>query len=393
MGPRFVNIDRDTPLLLPPNLRDWLPADHLVHFIGDAVDQLDLRAAKVNGRGTGSEQYPPSLRLSWLFYSDATGCLSSRQIERASFENVAGRGICADTHPDHDTIGTLRRANKELLGECFVKVLQLAQELKLLRVGQLTTVVDGTKARAAAEWLEYQKKLEERAAQKERGERVRGPEPPPPNEPPRPSDQYHFTDPDSRIMKAGSGQHCEQAYNAPAAVEVESRLIVAAPVSAAPNDQQQLEPRVAAIAPEVGGVKEVLVDSGFYSETAVGALEQTATGELTGVVVDAAMEKTGHHRSVEDWEAKVDPPAPRPGASVAEVMRHRLATAAGRAQYKLRQQTVEPVFGIIKEALGFRRFRLRGLAQVNWEWKLVCTAYNLKRLFLMGAGAKLAPRG
>lgn len=316
------------------------------------------------------------------------------------------RVIGADTHPDQDTIGTLRREHKNLLAESFVKVLPLAPELKLLRVGQRTPAGDGTKilakaskhaavryeragkpiepmeravqpwlekaeqadrtplpeglhipdaivrgqerkarwaqaraelearakARAAAELLESPKKREARAAQQERGERVGGPEPPPPHEPPRPSDPSNFTDPDSRIRKAGSGPHVEQADNAQAAVEVESRWIVAAPVRAAPNATQPLEPTLAAIAPEVGGGKDVLVDSGFYSAKAVRALEPTATGALTGVGVYAAMEKTGHHRRVEDWEAKVHPPTPRPGARVAEGMRHRLATTAGRAQ-------------------------------------------------------------
>ena len=87
-------------------------------------------------------------------------------------------------------------------------------------------------------------------------------------------------------------------------------------------------------------------------------------------------------------EQKADPPVPGPGAPVAEVMKQWLASAAGRAKYNLRQQTVEPVFGIIKEAMGFRRFLLRGLAKVSLEWELVCTAYNLKRLFLMGAKVK-----
>jgi transposase len=84
MGPRFVNIDHDTPLLLPPNLRDWVPSDHLSHFILDAVDELDLRRVRVNTRGTGSEQYPPSMLLSLLLYSYATGVFSSRRIEQST---------------------------------------------------------------------------------------------------------------------------------------------------------------------------------------------------------------------------------------------------------------------------------------------------------------------
>ncbi len=117
------------------------------------------------------------------------------------------------------------------------------------------------------------------------------------------------------------------------------------------------------------------MDHGFYSAEAVRAVE--ANGQT---VVYAAVEKTGHHRSVADLEKQSDPPPPGAEASAVEVMRHRVRTAAGKAKYKLRQQTVEPVFGIIKEALGFRRFSLRVLAQAGLEWTLVCLAYNLRRL-------------
>ena len=136
MSPRFVNIDRDTPLLLPPNLQDWVPADHLAHFLVDAVEAMDLRRVKVNSRGTGDAQYPPSMLVSLLIYSYATGVFGSRRIEQSTYDNVAVRFITADTHPDHDTICTFRRENKALLSELFVKVLEMARELKLLKVGQ-----------------------------------------------------------------------------------------------------------------------------------------------------------------------------------------------------------------------------------------------------------------
>jgi len=461
MAARFVNIDYDTPLMLPPNLRDWVPAGHLAHFILDAVEEMDLRQVRVNERGTGSEQYPPRMLLALLLYCYATGVFSSRRIEQASLDSVPVRMICGDTHPDHDTICTFRRENQRLLQETFVRVLELAQALKFLRVGQLTVAVDGTKvlanaskhaavsyehagktieqldlevkellakaeqadstpleeglsipqevvrrqerkaklaaaraeiearakARAAAELAEYQAKLAERAAQKEKGEKPRGPEPKEPSQAPKPSDQYNFTDPESRIMKAGNGQHFEQSYNAQAAVEVDSRLIVGQRVSQAPNDKQELVPSVTAIAQPVASVAAVLTDSGFYSEAAVQRVEQT------GAIVYAALEKKEHHRTVSDLEQKQEPVAPGPEASTSEVMKYRLRSAAGRAKYKLRQQTVEPVFGIIKSALGFRQFLLRGLAKVGLEWQWVCLAYNLKRLHLMGAGRKMAAEG
>lgn len=460
MATRFVSIDRDTPLLLPPNLRDWVPADHLVHFIIDAVDALDLRQVKVNARGTGSEQYPPPMMLGLLIYSYATGIFGSRRIEQSTYDSVPVRLLTADTHPDHDTLCTFRRENQALLTESFIKVLQLAQQLKVLKFGQLTVAADGTKVLASAskhsavsyeragemiaqlelevqqllakaeqadatplqdgltipdeitrrqerktalaqaraeiearahvrytaQLAEHQQKLAERAAKKERGEKVGGQPPQPPTPTPEPGDQYNFTDPESRIMKAGNGSHFEQSYNAQAAVEVESRLIVGERVSQSPNDKQELVPTLAAIPTAAGAVAAALVDSGFFSAASVTQIERNEAGPT----VYAAMEKTGHHRSVADLEKRPDPESPAADASIAEVMRHRLRTTAGKALYKLRQQTVEPVFGIIKAVLGFRQFRLRGKAKVSLEWTLVCLAYNLKRLHRLGAGLKLA---
>jgi hypothetical protein len=244
------------------------------------------------------------------------------------------------------------------------------------------------KARYAVELAEHEKKLAARLARRQRGEKPRGPEPKPPSPEPKPQDQYNFTDPASRIMKSGGS--FEQCYNAQAVVEVESRLIVGERVSQSPNDKQELVPTLAAIAPEAGAVASVLADSGFFSEAAVQQVEQTADGMPTGTVVYAPLEKTSHHRGVADLEKQPEAPAPAPGASVAEVLRHRLKTSAGKALYKLRQQTVEPIFGIIKSTTGFRQFLLRGLEKVSLEWTLVTLAYNLKRLYHLGPVLKKA---
>ena len=455
MPARLVNIDRDTPLLLPPDLRQWIPDDHLVHYILDAVDALALNTLRVNERGTGDEQFPPRMMLSLLIYCYATGTFSSRQIERATYTDVAVRFLTGNTHPDHDTICEFRRQNKEALAESFVRVLELARELKVLKVGQITLAADGTKVlanaskhaavsyqrageqiellkhevaqllqkaedadsapledgltipdeiarrrerleklqharavleerarqHATAERAEYDAKKAARDAKRQRGERVGGRDPQPPDEKPGPKDQYNFTDPDSRIMKAGSGDHFEQAYNAQAGVCTDSRLIVAARVTDAPNDKQQLVPTVQAVPTDsVGALAAVLVDNGFYSAEAVQTVEQDG-----GPTVYAAVEKTPHHRSVADLEKKTDPAAPPPDADLSVRMRHRLASRAGRALYRLRQQTVEPVFGIIKEAMGFRRFSLRGQAGAELEWTLVCLAYNFRRLHRLAA--------
>ena len=443
MGAKFVNVDRDTALLLPPDMREWVPEDHLVHFILEAVEQLDLSQARVNERGTGSEQYPPSLLLALLVYSYASGVFSSRKIERSTHDSVAVRVLCADTHPDHDTLCTFRRQNAALLARAFAQVLELAARCGVLQVAGITVAIDGTKllanaskhaavsyaragetmrqldlevaellakaeqadatplqdglsvpaevarrqerkaklaqARAAMEARAYARALaEQAAAQPERTG-------PPPPAPPAAKEQINFTDPDSAIMKAGSGAHFEQSYNAQAALEVDSRLFVAARVTRAPNDKEQLPPTFRAIAPVIQSVKEVLIDSGFVSEAAVNALETKPDGQSSGVRVLAAVGRIRHGRTVADLEQRADPPAPPPEATFTEKLAHRTATRAGRQRYKLRQQTIEPAFGVVKEVLGFRRFSLRGLAKISLEWTLVTLAYNLKRLHTLGA--------
>jgi transposase len=150
MPARFVTVDRETPMLLPPDLRDWVPQDHLVHFVIEAVEQLDVSTARVNERGSGSEQYPPGMMLALLVYSYATGVFASRRFEQATFENVAVRLLCADTHPDHDTICSFRRENRVLLAGSFAQVLELAARCEQLQVGDITVAVDGTKVLANA---------------------------------------------------------------------------------------------------------------------------------------------------------------------------------------------------------------------------------------------------
>lgn len=462
MAARFVNLDRHTPMFLPCDLREWLPADHLVHLILDAVEQIPTGHFRVNHRGTGSEQYPPTMMLALLIYCYATGRFGSRTIEAATHSDVAVRFLCANTHPDHDSICTFRRENQAAFEAAFVTVLQLAHQLRLTRVG--TVSVDGTKIAAnaskhaavsyqragelitqfqlevaelttraeqadgkeaketldlpaelarrekrlaslkharqiieaqakemaAAQQVEHQAKVAERQAQREVGKKPRGPEPKAPDDKPDGKDQYNFTDPESRIMKAGNGKHFEQAYNAQAAVDA-AMLIVGQRVSVAANDKQELAADVAAISPVVKAeVQAVLADSGFYSEAMVRAVEQPSAGPASGLTVYAAVAKQSHHKSVADLLPQPEPEPLGENASAQEKMAHRMKTQAGQTLYKLRKQTVEPVFGIIKEVLGFRRFRLRGREKVSLEWLLVCVSYNLKRLFAL---KKLAVTG
>ena len=455
MSARFVNLDRQTPMFLPCDLRDWVPAGHIVHFILDAVEEIPTGHFRINHRGSGSEQYPPAMMLALLIYSYATGRFGSRTIEAATHSDVAVRYLCANTHPDHDSICTFRTANEAAFKAAFVSVLQLAHHLRLTQVG--TVSVDGTKIQAnaskhaavsyqragemiaqlelevqelmeraeqaqaretqetldlpaelvrreervaalqqarqvieeraremaAAQQPEYEAKAAARQQQRDAGKKPRGKDPTPPSPTPDPKAQYNFTDPESRIMKAGSGQHFEQCYNAQAAVD-EAMLIVGQRVSDAPNDKQELVATVAAISAVVAPeVQAVLADSGFYSEAAVRAVEQKPYGTASGLTMYAAVEKHCHHKTVADLLPQPEPAALGPQASAKEIMAHRLQTAAGQALYKLRKQTVEPVFGIIKEAMGFRRFLLRGRGRVELEWTLVCVSYNLKRMFAL----------
>jgi len=322
MPARLINLDRQTPMFLPCDLREWIPDDHLVHFIVEAVEQLPLFHFHVNHRGTGSEQYPPAMMLALLIYCYATGRFGSRRIEAATYSDVAVRYICANTHPDHDSICAFRAHNEVALRAAFVSVLQLAQQLRLLKVG--TVSVDGTKIQAnaskhaavsyqrageligqlelevqqlmeraqqaeaqesqepldipaelkrresrkaalqkarqvieerakelaGAQQADYEAKVAARQQQREAGQKPRGKEPQPPIAEPDSEAQYNFTDPESRIMKAGSGQHFEQAYNAQAVVDG-AMLIVGARLSDAPNDKEELAPSVAAISPVV----------------------------------------------------------------------------------------------------------------------------------------------
>lgn len=148
MSARFVSVDRDTPMLLPPDLREWVPEDDLVHFVIEAVDRLPLDIFQVNQRGTGDQQFPPHMMLSLVIYCYANSVFSSRKIERATYRDISVRYLTGDNHPDHDTICTFRRRNFTAISEAFVDVLELAKELKLLKLGNIA--LDGTHIKANA---------------------------------------------------------------------------------------------------------------------------------------------------------------------------------------------------------------------------------------------------
>ena len=144
----FIVTDRKTDYLLPPSVDDWLGDDHLARFVVEVIDQLDLSNLTRQYAGRGSKAHHPATLLAILVYGYATGIFSSRRLERATYDSVAFRYIAANSHPDHDTLATFRRRFLDELANLFVQVLEMAQEMKLLKLG--TVCLDGTKIHANA---------------------------------------------------------------------------------------------------------------------------------------------------------------------------------------------------------------------------------------------------
>ncbi|GHV34477.1 hypothetical protein AGMMS4952_26880 [Spirochaetia bacterium] len=239
----------------------------------------------------------------------------------------------------------------------------------------------------------YEEKVQEREKrERETGKKPGGKAPKPPSDTPPDTSQFNFTDSDSRIMKAGNGNHFEQAYNGEAAVDTEgSMLLLGGQVTNHANDKEELSATVDSVLDEVRKISDVSADTGFFSAKEIEAVEKKTIDEegtevQEGPIVYCAVKKQSHHRTVEDLEQKPDiPPPPPQGASMKEQSdqrsaAHRLQTPEGKATYKKRKETVEPVFGIIKSVIGFRQFLLRGLEKVDTEWSIVKLAYNFKRL-------------
>ena len=217
MSTKYVNVDRQTPMLLPPDVREWVADNELAHFVLEAVEATNLAGARVNVRGTGDAQYPPGLMLALLIYNYATGTFSSRAMERAGYDSMAVRYLCANHHPDHDTIAKFRRENGLLVRAAFVRVLEMAREVGLLKLG--TVSVDGTKIAAAAakrrslrrgqleaEMARLQGEVDELLAERESAGR---------DEP-----TVNPSDPDSTITPTAQGPFI-QGYTAQAAVSAE----------------------------------------------------------------------------------------------------------------------------------------------------------------------------
>jgi transposase len=447
MAVEFIPIDRDTPYLFPPSVQDYLPEDHLARFVVEIVDQLDLNHLSAVYTGRGSKPFHPAMLVSLLFYGYATGVFSSRKLEKASYDSIAFRYVCANTNPDHDTIASFRKRFLQELSALFVEILVVAKVMGLVKLGNVS--LDGTKIKANAskhkalswdyanrleaqlrqevaelmrlaaaadqsscpeemdipqelqrrderlaaiarakeelkvraqerferEQAEYEEKLAKREARaKKTGKKPRGKPPKPPTAGPRGKDQVSLTDEESRIMPT-SGGGFEQAYNAQAGVDVETHLIVEQHVTQHTNDKQEIEPALAAIEDlpaALGKVRKLLADTGYFSADNVDKC-------IEGSIEPFIPEKRQPHNLplMERFSEDPEPPA---NATAVQAMRHRLQTQEGKAIYGKRKATVETVFGIVKDVLGFRQFLLRGLDAVQGEWSLVCIGWNLKRM-------------
>lgn len=449
MSTHFISIDRNQSLLLPPDLRDWVADDDMVHFVIEAVESMELTSFKVNHRGTGSAQYPPRMMLSLLIYCYANGIFSSRRIERATHRDISVRFLTADTHPDHDTIAKFRRENFEAVSACFLHVLMLARELKLLKVG--TVSVDGTTLKANAsinrnvrhdracaliEQLELEiKELMEKAESSDQRDDVDGQSIPkelarletlkekldiarkniearnkkkqdkeqakyesqvkareqrhePKGRKPKPPDpdsvkktQSNLTDPDSRVMRHNKRSAYEQAYNGQAVVDADgSQLVLGTRVAQICIDKNELVPDIHSIPQELGTPKTILADNGYLNQKQVRQLEADIPG--VNVLVSAHAEAKQLRRK-HDFRPTPDKEKDPPKTSIPFVreMRDKMQQPDNKEIYKLRKQTVEPVFGTIKKWMGFTQFNLRGHQKVSGEWELVTLAYNFKRLW------------
>lgn len=221
--------------------------------------------------------------------------------------------------------------------------------------------------------MEYESKMAKRKAKRDAGKKPGGKDPEPPTSGPQDKDQINLTDEESRIMKVGGG--FDQCYNAQAAVDTGSMLIVGGFVTQAGNDSRQIEPMLEVLVrrqEQLGQIDQILADTGYFSAANVAACEDA------GIVPMIAMKREQHHLPV--LERFTEPPPLPPAANAVAAMGHRLKTRTGRADYALRKQTVEPVFGIIKHVMKFRQFLVRGRQKVAHEWSLVALTWNLKRM-------------
>lgn len=417
----------DQLLLLPPSLQDWLAENHLAYFVSDVVDELDLSKIEsyYNKEDRGQPPYHPRMMTKVLVYAYCVGVFSSRKIQKRLVEDVAFRVLAAGNQPDFRTISDFRKIHRKALEGLFQQVLRLALEAGAIKVGRVA--LDGTKVKANAskhkamsygrmkederslreevrkllaqakaadeeedarygdksgdelpeelsrretrlkKIREAKRALEQRAREeaeedgksKEEAKKAK----------PKKKAQYNFSDPESRIMKGSDG--FVQAYNAQAAVESTTQLIVAQAVTQEANDKQQVAPMVKTIEQQAGQKPDqLLADSGYCSDQNLEHLEKEK--------IDAYV-ATERHKHGEKKTCKRGPQTK--GATRVDRMRRKLQTKTGAAIYAGRKSIVEPVFGQIKHARGFTQFLLRGIEKVRAEWALLCMTHNILKMY------------
>jgi len=442
----------DQPTFFPPSPQDWLPEDDLVYFLLDTVAAIDLSPifAHYERELRGQPPFHPRMMVTLLLYCYATGTRSSRKIMRRCRTDVACRVIVGNDIPDFHTISDFRKIHLERIEALFIEVLKLCALAGLAKVGTIS--LDGTKVKANAsrhKAMSYDRmqeeeqrlkeeikamlaeaqaaddtedaqhgpdrhgeelpeelarrqsrlakiqkakaQLEERAraeaaeeAARRKAEGKPSPSTPPEEAVPEPKDQINFTDPESRIMKA-SNKGWDQCGNAQA-VANEHQIILAADVTDQANDKRQMVPMVDQTRTNLdaagieAAIAAMLADSGYYSEANTTALE----GDGIGAYV--ATERLKHNEKVAS--------APRgripKDATPKQRMARKLRTKKGRELYAKRKGMIEPIFGQLKQVLGFRQFSLRGLAAMRGEWRLMCLVHNLLKLWRKGQAVAVA---
>ena len=431
MAKTFRTYVPEQNLLLPASLREWLPDDHLSYFVSDVVDQLDLSAIErvYEEEDRGQPPYHPRMMTKILLYGYCVGVFSSRRIQKRLVEDVAFRVLAAGNQPDFRTIADFRKLHLKALEELFRQMLRLTLETGMMKLGRVA--LDGSKVKGNASkhkamsygrMKETEKRLREEvrkllkqaeAADQEEDSRYgrdrRGDELPeelqrretriarireakhaleerareqakskgkdPEEAQPTKKAQYNFTDPESRMLKGSDG--FVQGYNTQIAVEPVFQLIVGQRVTQAANDKQQMVPLVEAIEEQSGQKPEgVLADNGYCSDE---NLKYLARKRMEGFVA------TGKQKHSQRREPCKRGPLPREASQV-ERMERKLETKVGAAVYATRKFIVEPVFGQIKQARGFRQFLLRGIEKVRGEWALICMTHNILKFHKICSG-------
>jgi transposase len=435
MAHNFVRGDRDQPFLLPPDLRDWLPDGHLAWFILDVADQLDLqpfyRAYRDDGHGHPA--YDPKLLLGVLLYGYCLGVRSSRQLERRCHEDIAFRVLAANQVPDHVTIARFRVRHQQALAGFLVESLKLCAAAGVLdgtklagnaadkanrtldkiqtevaeilreaaeadqhddeqygdargdelpeplasKAGRLARLRQA-KALLEAEAAERARRFAERvaasaAAARARGKPPRTLKPRRRDEAPNPKATANVTDPDSRLLHTRRGW--VQSYNAQAVTTLH-QLVVAAELTCEANDIHQLEPMLAATAATLAAAEikdrpeAALADSGYWSIDNLTAIPNAP---------DLYIPPAKHAR--QGKPRKDGKPSASRSDGLRATMTAKLNSEDGKARYAKRRETIEPVFGQIKEPQGARRFLRRGMGACQAEWKLLCGTHNLLKLW------------